>query len=110
MKKKTEYLLVLTTCPGSISAKKIAQDLVTEKLAACVNIVPGVQSFFSWVGKVDKANELLLVIKTTGNKYELLEKRLKKLHPYKLPEIIAVTILTGSGEYLKWISTNTGES
>lgn len=110
MTKKTEYLLVLSTCPGSISAKKIAQDLVSEKLAACVNIVPGVQSFFSWVGKVDKANELLLVIKTTTNEYEALEKRLNKLHPYELPEIIAVPILTGSAEYLNWISTNTGKS
>ncbi len=110
MTKKTECLLVLSTCPGSISAKKIARDLVTEKLAACVNIVPGVQSFFSWVGKVDKANELLLVIKTTINDYEALEKRLKKLHPYELPEIIAVPICTGSAEYLNWISTNTGKS
>ena len=110
MSKKAEHLLVLSTCPGSISAKKIAQDLVVEKLAACVSIVPGVQSFFSWVGKVDNANELLLIIKTTENNYVALEKRLKKLHPYELPEIIAVPILTGSAEYLNWISTNTEKS
>jgi len=109
MSNKNEHLLVLSTCPGSISAKKIARDLVTEKLAACVNIVPGVQSFFAWVGKVDKANELLLVIKTTADTYAALEKRLKKLHPYELPEIIAVPILTGSAEYLNWISANTGK-
>lgn len=109
MSEKTEHLLVLSSCPGSISAKKIARDLVTEKLAACVNIVPGVHSFFSWIGKLDEANELLLVIKTTANHYEALEKRLKKIHPHELPEIIAVPILTGSAEYLNWISTNTGQ-
>ena len=103
-------LIAASTCPGSITAKKIAQDLVTEKLAACVNIVPGVQSFYAWVGKVDNANELLLVIKTTVNGYQALEKRLKKLHPHELPEIIAVPILTGSAEYLNWISSNVGKS
>ena len=109
MSKKPEHLLVISNCPGSISAKKIAQDLVTEKLAACVNIVPDVQSFFSWVGKVDKANEHMLVIKTTVASYEALEKRIKKLHPHELPEIIAVPIYSGSTEYLNWISTNTGK-
>jgi periplasmic divalent cation tolerance protein len=110
MAKKPEYLLVLTNCPGSISAKKIAQDLVTEKLAACVNVISDVQSFFSWVGKVDKANEYMLVIKTTVAAYDDLEQRIKKLHPHELPEIIAVPIHIGSAEYLDWISTNTGKS
>lgn len=107
MTKKTKYILVLCTCPGSISAKKVAQDLVTEKLAACVNIVPGVQSFFAWVGKVDTANEHMLVIKTTLDNYEALEKRIKKLHSYELPEIIAVPIHTGLEAYLDWIDKNT---
>lgn len=107
MSDETKYLLVLSTCPGSISAKKIAQDLVTEKLAACVNIVPDVHSFFSWVGKVDTANEHLLVIKTTTDCYENVETRIKKLHPYELPEIIAVPIHTGFAGYLDWIETNT---
>ena len=110
MAKKPEYLLVLTNCPGSISAKKIAQDLVTEKLAACVNVISDVQSFFSWVGKVDKANEYMLVIKTTVAAYDDPEQRIKKLHPHELPEIIAVPIHIGSAEYLDWISTNTGKS
>jgi periplasmic divalent cation tolerance protein len=101
-----KQILVLTTCPGSISAKKIAQDLVTEKLAACVNIIPGIQSYFSWVGKVDTANEHMLIIKTTPDAYDALEKRLKKLHPYELPEIIAVPIEAGSAAYLDWITKN----
>ena len=110
MTKKAEYLLIFSTCPDSISAKKIAHDLVEEQLAVCINIIPGLESFFLWLGEVDKANELLLVIKTTSNKYAPLEKRLKKLHPYELPEIIVVPILTGSAEYLNWINTNIGES
>ncbi|MCG8378230.1 MAG: divalent-cation tolerance protein CutA [Proteobacteria bacterium] len=107
MSNKTKCVLVLSTCPGSISAKKISQDLVNEKLAACVNIIPDVQSFFSWVGKVDTANEHMLIIKTTVDNYNAVEKRIKKLHPYELPEIIAVPIHTGFEGYLDWINTNT---
>lgn len=109
MSKKPEHLMVLSNCPGPISAKSLAQELVTDKLAACVNIVPNVQSFFSWVGKVEKANENMLIIKTTSDAYEAVEQRIKKLHPHELPEIIAVPIYTGSSEYLNWISTNTGK-
>ena len=107
MSNDIDYLLVLSTCPGSISAKKMAQELVSDKLAACVNIIPNVNSYFSWVGKVDTANEHMLVIKTTKNCYDALEKRIKKLHPYELPEIIAVPIHTGFAEYLNWINNNT---
>ena len=110
MSDDVKHILVISTCPGSISAKKIARDLVTEKLAACVNVVPGVQSFFSWVGKVDSANEHMLIIKTTFDRYEALEKRIKKIHPYELPEIIAVPIETGFAGYLDWISANSKKS
>jgi periplasmic divalent cation tolerance protein len=110
MSDDAKHILVISTCPGSISAKKIARDLVTEKLAACVNVVPGVQSFFSWVGKVDSANEHMLIIKTTLDRYEALEKRIKKIHPYELPEIIAVSIETGFAGYLDWISANSKKS
>lgn len=107
MGKIAQHILVITTCPGTISAKKIAQDLVTENLAACVNIIPGVQSFFSWVGKVDTANEHMLIIKTTSDNYEELESYIKKVHPYELPEIIAVSIESGLDAYLEWVSKNT---
>lgn len=107
MRKTVQHILVITTCPGSISAKKIANDLVTEKLAACVNIIPEVQSFFSWVGKVDMANEYMLIIKTTSGNFAALEKYIKKTHPYELPEIIAVPIEAGLTAYLEWISKNT---
>ncbi len=107
MGNEKKHLIVLSTCPGSISAKKIARDLVAEKLAACVNVVPGVQSWFRWINKVDNANEHMLVIKTTAGAYKALEKRIKMLHPYELPEIIAVPIHTGLADYLEWVSTNT---
>lgn len=107
MADSTSHIMILTTCPGSISAKKIAQDLVSEKLVACVNVVPGIQSFFAWVGKVDSANEHLLIIKTTTGNFDAVEKRIKKLHPYELPEVISVPIYSGSAEYLNWIDTNT---
>jgi periplasmic divalent cation tolerance protein len=106
MSEDAKHILVITTCPGSISSKKIAQELVTEKLAACVNIIPGVQSFFSWVGKVDTANEHMLVIKSTMDNYAALEKRIEKIHPYELPEVIAVPIETGLARYLDWITKN----
>jgi periplasmic divalent cation tolerance protein len=110
MSEDAKQILVLTTCPGTISAKKIAQELVTGKMAACVNIVPGIQSYFSWVGKVDTANEHMLIIKTTLDAYDALEKRLIKLHPYELPEIIAVPIEAGSAAYLDWITKNSKRS
>ena len=107
MSKKSEYLVVLTTCPGSISAKKIARELVLENYAACVNVIPGIQSFFSWVGKVDESNEYLLIIKTTADKYEEMERHIIKIHPYDLPELIALPIEKGYDAYLEWISKNT---
>lgn len=110
MNDDVKHILILTTCPGSISAKKIAQELVSDRLAACVNIVPGIQSYFSWVGKVDSANEHMLVIKTTLDNYTALEAKIKKLHPYELPEIIAVPIETGLSAYLDWITKNSNKS
>ncbi len=107
MAEKNKYLLVISNCPDSISATNIAQDLVSAKLAACANIIPGVESLFSWTGKVDKANEHMLIVKTTAACYDAVEQRIKNLHPYTLPEIIAIPIHTGSAEYLHWISTNT---
>jgi periplasmic divalent cation tolerance protein len=107
MAKQGKHLLVLTTCPGSITAKKIANDLVLEKLAACVQVIPGVQSFFRWVGKVDNSEEILLIIKTTSDRYPQLESRIAALHPYELPEIITLPINGGLEGYLKWIEANT---
>lgn len=107
MAKKKQHLLVLSTSPGKITAKNIANELVASNLAACVQLVPGVQSFFRWVGKVDSSDEILMLIKTTTDCYEELEEKIKSLHPYELPEIVAVPITTGFDEYLSWINDNT---
>lgn len=107
MSKKTQHLLVLSTCPGSISAKNIAKFLVDEQLAACVNIVSNIQSYFRWLKKIEKADEHLLLIKTTSDCYPALEKSLLDMHPNELPEIIAVPIHTGLTDYLDWVSDNT---
>jgi len=108
--KSPSYLLVLSTCPGSITAKKIANALVADQLAACVQVIPGVQSFFRWVGKVDHKDEHLLLIKTTADRYAELESRITSLHPYELPEIVAVPISTGLSGYLSWIDDSTQSS
>ncbi len=107
MNNATDCLLVLTTCPGRDSAGEIARVLITEKLAACVNVISHVNSFFNWSGKLDTADEQILLIKTVRDVYNRLEARIKVLHPYELPEIIAVPVLTGSTEYLDWIAANT---
>ena len=109
MEKQLPHILVLTSCPGTITAKKIANTLVMERLAACVQIIPGVQSYFHWVGKVDNKEEVLLLIKATSGGYKALEKKIKALHPYELPEIISVPISGGFDKYLDWIYTNTQE-
>ncbi len=107
MSDKVNYLLVLNTCPGSITAKRIANDVVADNLAACVQVIPNVQSYFRWGGNIDNAEEHLLLIKTTAARYEALEERIKSLHPYELPEIVAVPISTGLDGYLSWIDNNT---
>jgi periplasmic divalent cation tolerance protein len=99
-----QYQLVLCTCPDQDSAQTIAEHLIDQKLAACVNVLPGIMSIYSWQGKRESAQELLLVIKTTKTVYGSLEKAITKLHPYELPEIIAVNIENGNKSYLNWIS------
>ena len=104
------HLLVLNTCPGSITAKKIANELVGDQLAACVQIIPGIQSFFRWVGKVENSEEHLLLIKTTSACYKEVENRIRSLHPYELPEIVVVPISDGLPAYLSWIDDVTKSS
>ena len=107
MTNNEKSILVLSAFPTSISVKDIAEILVNEKLAACINIIPEVQSVFRWKNKVDNTPENILIIKTTLNLYDILEKRIKQLHPYELPEIIAVPIERGLTEYLNWVNENT---
>ena len=99
--------MVLNTCPDSETAGRIAAELVDGKLAACVQVLPGLQSWFHWAGQVDCAEEYLLLIKTTSVSYPALERRIRELHPYELPEIIGVPVNKGLPGYLSWINDNT---
>jgi periplasmic divalent cation tolerance protein len=95
----------MCTCPDEETAKRIAGALVTEHLAACVNRMAGVRSTYRWQGQVQDEPEVLLLIKTVRRRFEALELRLKALHPYDLPEIIALPATAGSAEYLAWVGT-----
>lgn len=100
-------LLVMTNCPDIGTAKVLAQRLVEHRLAACVTILPGVQSLYWWQGAIEEAAEVTLSIKTVGARYEDLEKAIKTIHPYDLPEIIAMPIARGDVAYLQWIGEET---
>ena len=98
-------LLAYCTCPDAASAATIAHALVEERLAACVNRLPGVHSTYRWQGHVEEADEVLLLIKTTADRLDALTVRLQTLHPYELPELIAVEVRAGLPAYLDWVAT-----
>ena len=100
----TDKLLVLTTAGSEAEARKIAQALVERGLAACVNIVPRIQSVYRWEGKIEHAEEYLLLIKTVKAREEQVRAAICELHTYGLPECIAIPIASGSADYLKWLS------
>lgn len=102
-----KYILALCSCPSQTVANEVATALVEERLAACVNRLPGVKSIYRWEGKVTRDEEILLLIKTTGNHYPAIEQTIKKLHPFDTPEIIATPITAGSAEYLQWLQDAT---
>lgn len=103
----TKAILVLCTCPGREPAEALAEALVAERLAACVNLVPGLSSVYRWQGRVERAGEVLLLIKTAADRLDALTARLRALHPYELPEIVAVDIAAGLTPYLEWIAAET---
>lgn len=100
-------IVALCTCPDAASAERIAAALVEGRLAACVNLLPGVRSVYRWRGAVERAEETLLLVKTTADRLEALTDRVRALHPYELPEIIAVDIAGGLESYLRWIEQET---
>ena len=99
-----DAILVLTNLPDKGCAEKLAEILITTQLAACVNILAPCTSVYQWEGKMEKANELPMMIKTTRNHYDALEATILKHHPYELPEIICVTIDAGHPAYLQWVA------
>lgn len=101
-------LLCLSNCPDRESAQRIARDLVERRLAACVNLLPGVESVYRWQGKVETGSEVMLLIKTVPARLPALTARIVELHPYELPEVIAVESGDGLPGYLEWIARETG--
>lgn len=101
------YLTVFCTVPDLETARRIAHTVVYEGLAACVNLLPGLTSVYRWQGQVEESSELLLIIKTRQERYPALEARIQALHPYQVPEIIALAIERGSASYLDWIAEST---
>ncbi|PYX26921.1 MAG: divalent-cation tolerance protein CutA [Acidobacteria bacterium] len=106
----TDKRLVLTTCGSLEEARRIAQELIGRRLAACVNIVPQIESIYRWQGEVETATEWLLIIKTTADAFETLRDSLGKLHSYDVPECIVITIEDGSAAYLDWIGSSVSEN
>ena len=98
-----KFFIILSACPTQRSAHQLARLLVRKKLAACINIIPGIQSYFWWKGKVDKAREFLLIIKTKRECFEDITKVLQKTHPYEIPEIIGFPLEKGFRKYLRWL-------
>jgi periplasmic divalent cation tolerance protein len=98
------YQVTLCTCPTSAIAQDIADKLVTEKLAACVNILPNITSVYLWQENVVRETEVQLFIKSKCEYFELLNDRIKQLHPYDTPEVIALNIQQGDHQYLNWIN------
>lgn len=97
------YCLVLCTCPKNDTALLLAKRIVSSRLGACVNILPGIISIYRWEGEIATDQEQLLLIKTRSDQFQQLKTLIKELHPYELPEIIAVPINHGSTEYLSWL-------
>ena len=103
----TEAIVVLVTAPTPERAAEIARAVVGEKLAACGNVVPGLRSIFRWEGKVQDEAEALLLLKTTRARFDALRDRVLALHPYDVPEVIALPVEAGSAAYLDWIAAET---
>lgn len=99
--------LVLTTCPDDATAGRIARTLVEERLAACGNVVPGVTSVYRWQGAVETTGECLLLLKTRRDRVERLARRLTEIHPYDVPEVLAMAVDRGAPEYLRWVVEQT---
>lgn len=98
-----EVLVVLTTWPDVEKARAAARTLIEEKLAACANILPGVESIYRWEGKIETSTEVMMVLKTTIGRYQMLDARILALHSYEVPEIVVLQVTDGLPSYLRWV-------
>ncbi len=104
----TSKRVVLSTAGSKEEARKIANYLVDHRLAACVNLIPQIESIYRWQGKIESNQEWLLLIKTTADKFTGVRDAIRELHSYELPECIAIAIEDGSPDYLQWIEQSVG--
>lgn len=102
-----EYVIVLTTLPGDFEIRTFARTLVEERLAACVNLLPPMESVYRWEGQVEQETERQVVIKTSRERVVALWDRIRELHPYETPEFVVLSIQDGSDAYLRWIGEST---
>ena len=102
----TDKIVVLTSCAAKADAERLARALVEGRLAACVNVVPGVRSVYHWKGAMESGEEFLLIIKTSRDLFGPLREEMEKLHPYELPELLALPVVAGAENYLSWLQSN----
>ena len=102
----TDKRIVLTTCGNQDDAERIARALLDRRLAACVNILPGIRSLYRWKGKIEEDGELLLLIKTAAGAVDALKAAVADLHPYDVPELVVLPLEDGAASYLDWIGAN----
>lgn len=98
-----KYLVVLSTFKDKDEARRVSKELIKDKLAACINLIDKVESIYEWEGDVEESSETLAVIKTKTEKFEDLRKKIKELHSYEVPEIVALEVKKGDFDYLDWI-------
>ena len=101
-----KILLALSTFPDAEAARRISNQLVAEKLAACANILPGVESIYCWKGKLERGNETLVFFKLSEDRQSAFQDKLRSLHPYEVPEIICINIDNGLPDYLRWVASS----
>jgi periplasmic divalent cation tolerance protein len=102
-----EHVLILTTLPADADAVAFGRSLVEERLAACVNLLPPMESVYRWEGRVERETERQLIIKTTRDRTETLWERVREMHPYEVPEFVVLSIVDGNDAYLRWIADST---
>jgi periplasmic divalent cation tolerance protein len=102
-----EFFVVLSTCPDTATAERIARDLLEASLVACVNVAPGLRSLYRWNGVVQADEEVVMILKTTADRLHAARARLVELHPYDVPEFIALPVADGHHPYLQWVADST---
>ncbi len=103
----SEKIIVFSNCGSQEEARRVARALVDTRVCACVNIIPGIQSIYRWQGSIQQEAEWMLIIKTTRELFDRLSAELRKNHSYEIPEVIAIPIVEGNPDYLKWIDRET---